>query len=112
MRGIPALIVRRHCLLVLLGLLLRVQMHPDRENIFAVGPEERRTMVRKLLVELERLRPRYDDSSKPAIDKQALLLGAVVSSGYMMKQESPAVSGISPKPNNLGLVVFPWKGRL
>ena len=67
-------------------------MHLDRENIFAIGLYECSTMIRKLLVKLERLRPRYDDSSKPAIDKKALLLGAVVSSGYMMKQESPAVS--------------------
>ena len=87
-------------------------MHPDRKNIFAVGREERRTMVRKLLVELERLWACYDDGSQRPIDEQALLLGTVVSSGYMMKQESPAVSGISPKPNNLGLVVFPRKGRL
>jgi len=67
-------------------------MHPDRENIFAVGPEERRTMVRKLLVELERLWACYDDGSQRPTDEQALLLGTVVSSGYMMKQESPAVS--------------------
>src|SRR6201987_6449087 len=37
--------------------------HPDRENIFAVGSEERRTMVRKLFVELERLWACDDDAS-------------------------------------------------
>jgi hypothetical protein len=68
-------------------------MHPDREDIFAVSPEERRTMVRKLLVELECLRPRDDDSSQRPIYQQALFFGAIVTSGDMVKQESPAVSG-------------------
>ena len=60
-------------------------MHPDRENIFAVGPEERRTMVRKLLVELERLWACYDDGSQRPIDEQTLFFGAKVSSGDMVK---------------------------
>jgi hypothetical protein len=50
-------------------------------------------MVRKLLVELERLWACYDDGSQRPIDEQALLLGTVVSSRYIIKQESPAVSG-------------------
>ena len=86
-------------------------MHLNRENIFAVGPEERRTMVRKLLVELERLWACYDDGSQRPIDEQALIFGAIVSSGDMVKQETPAVSAISPKSNNLDLVFFPWQRR-
>jgi hypothetical protein len=69
-------------------------------------------MIGKLVVELECLRPRVIDSSHRPINEQALFFGAIVSSGDMVKQESPAVSGISPKSDNLGLVLFPWKRRL
>ena len=82
-------------------------MHLDRENIFAVGPEECSAMVGKLLVELERLWACDDDGSQRPIDEQALVFGAIESSGDVVKQETPAVSGISPKSNNLGLVFFP-----
>ena len=68
-------------------------------------------MIGKLLVELECLRPRDRDRSHRPIDEQALFFGAIVSSRDMVKQESPAVSGISPKSDNLGLVLFPWKRR-
>ena len=63
-----------------LRLRLGVYMHPNREHIFAVGPEERRTMVRKLLVELERLWACYNDGSQRPIDEQTLFSGAKVSS--------------------------------
>ena len=69
-------------------------------------------MIRKLLVELERLWPCYDDGSQRPIDEQALIFGAVVSSGDVVKQESPAVSGISPESDNLGLVLFPWQRKI
>jgi hypothetical protein len=63
----------------------------------AIGLEERRAVIRKLFVELQCLRPRDDDSSKRPIYEQALLFGAIVTSEEMVKQKSPAVSGISPK---------------
>ena len=66
-------------------------MHPDREDIFAVGPEERRTMVRKLLVELERLWSCDDDGSQRPINEEAFIPGSVENPGDMVKQESPAV---------------------
>ena len=86
-------------------------MHSDRENIFAVGPEERRMMSRKLLVELERFRACDDDGSQRPIDEQTSFFGTIVNSADMVKQEPPAVSGISPKSNNLDLVLFPWQRR-
>jgi hypothetical protein len=63
-------------------------MHPDRENIFAVGPEERRAMIRTLFVELQCPGPRDDDSSQRPIYEQALFFGAIVTSGDMVKQEA------------------------
>src|ERR1700751_2936601 len=86
-------------------------MHLDRDNIFAVGPDECSAMVRKLLVELERLWACDDDGSQRPIDEQTPFFGIIVSSGDMVKQETPAVSGISPKSNNLGLVFLPWQRR-
>jgi hypothetical protein len=65
-------------------------MHPYRENIFPLSPEEGRTMVRKLLVELERLWPRDDDSSERPIDEHAPVFGTIENSGRRGETRIPS----------------------
>ena len=60
-------------------------MHLDRENIFAVGLDQRRPMIRRLFVELERLWSCNHDSPHRPIDQQALVFGAIESSGDVVK---------------------------
>ena len=85
MRGILALILWPQCLDLFLGLPLGVQMHLDRENIFAVGPDECSAMIRKLLVELERFWACDNDGSQGPIEEQMSFLRAIVSSGDVVK---------------------------
>jgi hypothetical protein len=61
----------------------------------------------EILVELEDFRTDDNESAKRPADEQALVTGAVVDRGQIMKKESPAVSVISPKPDYFGLFGFP-----